>query len=405
MNLWIETTREDLLAIKAYLFSLDPVNKQSPEHDLAWYMSTRLAASACPRISDPGAISVPGRSTATKPTAAMSAVAAASATAAADRSMDFDEGGFVIALARTLVTRRTGLWLCEQGGVRKEVYTKHGVPAFVTSNLAGELLGEYLVKKRVINRSELDMALAVMPHFGGKLGDTLVGPTLLKWGTEEQKQEFLPGILKGQTSWCQGFSEPNSGSDLASLKTSAVLDGDEWVINGQKVWTTQGHNADYCFLLTRTDPDAPKHRGISYMLVPMKQDGIEVRGIVQPDGTIDRPKLGAIIFADAEARKRLEDILHPAVRDRERELVEQIAASDGSSIVITEAALLYETGGAERYDRMVVVTAAMSGILAGCNTVAVSQEAAQPVDGCPVPAAAVIERSEYERALRGSGVG
>jgi alkylation response protein AidB-like acyl-CoA dehydrogenase len=118
-------------------------------------------------------------------------------------------------------------------------------------------------------------------------GDTLVGPTLLQWGTEEQKKEFLPQILNGSMRWCQGFSEPNSGSDLASLKTEAVLDGEEWVINGQKVWTTQGHHADYCFLLTRTDKDAPKHKGISYLLVPMKQPGVEVRGIVQPDGTAE----------------------------------------------------------------------------------------------------------------------
>ena len=118
-------------------------------------------------------------------------------------------------------------------------------------------------------------------------GDTLVGPTLLQWGTEEQKREFLPKILRGETRWCQGFSEPDSGSDLASLQTSAVLDGDEWVINGQKVWTTQAYVADYCFLLTRTDPDAPKHQGISYLLVPMKQAGVEVRGITQPDGTAE----------------------------------------------------------------------------------------------------------------------
>ncbi len=132
-----------------------------------------------------------------------------------------------------------------------------------------------------------EFARAKAPMRGDFFGDTLVGPTILQWGTEEQKREFLPGILKGETRWCQGFSEPNSGSDLASLKTTAVLDGDEWVINGQKVWTTQGHHADYCFLLTRTDLDVKKHAGISYMLVPMKQEGIEVRGIVQPDGTAE----------------------------------------------------------------------------------------------------------------------
>jgi len=131
-------------------------------------------------------------------------------------------------------------------------------------------------------------------------GDTLVGPTILQWGSEEQKKEFLPRILNGTMRWCQGFSEPNSGSDLASLKCSAELDGDEWVINGQKVWTTGGHHADYCFLLTRTDPDAPKHKGISYLLVPMKQPGVEVRGIVQPDGTAE---FCEVFFTDARCPK------------------------------------------------------------------------------------------------------
>ena len=132
-----------------------------------------------------------------------------------------------------------------------------------------------------------EFANAKAPMRADFFGDTLVGPTLLQWGSEEQKKKFLPEILNGKMRWCQGFSEPNSGSDLASLKTEAVLDGDEWVINGQKVWTTQGHHADYCFLLTRTDKDAPKHKGISYLLVPMKQPGVEVRGIVQPDGTAE----------------------------------------------------------------------------------------------------------------------
>jgi len=145
-----------------------------------------------------------------------------------------------------------------------------------------------------------EFAKAKAPMRADFFGDTLVGPTILQWGTEEQKKEFLPKILSGQMRWCQGFSEPNSGSDLASLKTTAVLDGDEWVINGQKVWTTQGHHADYCFLLTRTDPDAPKHKGISYLLVPMKQPGVEVRGIVQPDGTAE---FCEVFFTEARCPK------------------------------------------------------------------------------------------------------
>lgn len=159
-----------------------------------------------------------------------------------------------------------GGWICatwpaEYGG--KGLSTLHGV-----------VLAEEFARARAPMRADF-------------FGDTLVGPTLLQWGTEEQKATFLPQILRGEIRWCQGFSEPNSGSDLASLATAAVLDGDEWVINGQKVWTTQGHHADYCFLLTRTDPAAPKHTGISYLLVPMRQDGVEVRGITQPDGTAE----------------------------------------------------------------------------------------------------------------------
>ena len=140
-----------------------------------------------------------------------------------------------------------------------------------------------MIENVVLNE---EFARAGAPMRADFFGDTLVGPTILRWGSEEQKQQFLPPIMKGEISWCQGFSEPNSGSDLASLKASAVLDGDEWVINGQKVWTTQAQYADYVFLLARTDPDAPKHKGISYLLVPMKQPGrIEVRPITQPDGS------------------------------------------------------------------------------------------------------------------------
>jgi len=145
-----------------------------------------------------------------------------------------------------------------------------------------------------------EFARAKAPMRADFFGDTLVGPTILQWGTEEQKKEFLPKIMRGQMRWCQGFSEPDSGSDLASLKTTAVLDGDEWVINGQKVWTTQAQFADYCFLLARTDPTAKKQAGISYLLVPMNQPGVEIRPIIQPDGTAE---FNEVFFSNARCPK------------------------------------------------------------------------------------------------------
>jgi alkylation response protein AidB-like acyl-CoA dehydrogenase len=140
--------------------------------------------------------------------------------------------------------------------------------------------GLSLLQQVVLNE---EFARAGAPLRADFFGDTLVGPTILQWGTEEQKQAFIPRILKGDIAWCQGFSEPDAGSDLAGLKTRAVLDGDEWVISGQKVWTTQAQYADYIFLLARTDPNVDKHAGISYLLVPMKQPGVEVRPIEQMD--------------------------------------------------------------------------------------------------------------------------
>jgi len=128
----------------------------------------------------------------------------------------------------------------------------------------------------------------------------MLAPVLMTFANAAQQEYFLPRILSGTDWWCQGYSEPGSGSDLASLSTSAVLDGDEWLINGQKVWTTGGHHADYCFLLTRTDPEASKHKGISYLLVPMRQPGVEVRGITQPDGTAE---FCEVFFTDARCPK------------------------------------------------------------------------------------------------------
>ncbi|HXH21174.1 MAG TPA: acyl-CoA dehydrogenase family protein [Dehalococcoidia bacterium] len=119
---------------------------------------------------------------------------------------------------------------------------------------------------------------------GTTMGVDRVGPTIILFGTEEQKAEFLPRIARDEITWCQGFSEPGAGSDLASLQTRAVQDGDDFIVNGSKIWTSNAQNADYMILLTRTDPDAPKHRGISYFLLDMKTPGITIRPLVQMTG-------------------------------------------------------------------------------------------------------------------------
>jgi len=124
-----------------------------------------------------------------------------------------------------------------------------------------------------------EFAEARAPQVGG-MGTSMIGPTLIIHGTEEQKKEHLSRILTGEVQWCQGFSEPGSGSDLASLQTRAVRDGDDYVINGQKIWTSAAQFAHWMFMLCRTDPDAPKHKGISYFLVDMKSPGVTVRPLI-----------------------------------------------------------------------------------------------------------------------------
>ncbi|MCE2485771.1 MAG: acyl-CoA dehydrogenase family protein [Desulfurellaceae bacterium] len=142
--------------------------------------------------------------------------------------------------------------------------------------------GDSDVMRQTIVNEELILARA--PGLIGASGLTMLGPTLLQCGTEQQKQRYLPTVLTAEEIWCQGYSEPGSGSDLASLRTRAELVGDEFIINGQKVWTSGAQFSDWMFCLVRTDPDAPKHRGISYVLIDMKTPGITVRPLVQMTG-------------------------------------------------------------------------------------------------------------------------
>ncbi len=139
----------------------------------------------------------------------------------------------------------------------------------------GTALRQWLVNEELAGRA---------PGIVGLLGVALVAPTLLAFGSEEQKRRFIPKLLSAEELWCPGYSEPDAGSDLASLRTRAIVEGDALVVQGQKIWTSNAHFADWMFALVRTDPEAPRHRGISYLLVPMRSPGITVRPLVQMTG-------------------------------------------------------------------------------------------------------------------------
>jgi alkylation response protein AidB-like acyl-CoA dehydrogenase len=154
------------------------------------------------------------------------------------------------------------------------------------------------VHKATIIRQEFGRARA--PGDMPGIGPSMLVPTLLERGEEWQKEKFVGPTIRGEVIWCQGYSEPGSGSDLASLQTRAELRGDEWVINGQKIWTSGAQVADYMFCLCRTEPDAPKHAGISYLLLSMKQPGIEVRPLKQMTGGAT---FNQVFFTDAKTPK------------------------------------------------------------------------------------------------------
>jgi len=156
------------------------------------------------------------------------------------------------------------------------------------------------VEERVVFHEEY--ARAEAPARVSHFGEELLGPTLIALGTDEQRKRFLPPIRRVEELWCQGYSEPGAGSDLASVSTSAVLDGDEWVVTGQKVWTSLAHVAQWCFAVVRTEPGSKRHAGLSYLLVPMDQAGVSVRPIEQLTGGSE---FNEVFFDGARTHKDL----------------------------------------------------------------------------------------------------
>ncbi|WP_020525648.1 acyl-CoA dehydrogenase family protein [Catelliglobosispora koreensis] len=147
-----------------------------------------------------------------------------------------------------------------------------------------------------------EYALAGAPARVAVVGEGLLAPTLIAFGTPAQQERFLPGIKNATEMWCQGYSEPGAGSDLASVATKGVLDGDEWVITGQKIWTSLAHVSDWCFVITRTEPGSKRHHGLSYLLVPMRQPGVTVRPIKQLTGTSE---FNEVFFDEARTARDL----------------------------------------------------------------------------------------------------
>ncbi len=175
--------------------------------------------------------------------------------------------------------REDASWLARAKAWQRKLYDAGYLALAWPKEYGGQAMDP--VRQSIVND---EMVRARAPYLAGGMGISMIGPTLITWGTEEQKQQYLQKILTAEEIWCQGYSEPGSGSDLASLKTRAEIVGDEFVVNGQKVWTSGAQYSDWMFCLVRTDPEAPKHRGISYILIDMHSPGITVRPLVQMTG-------------------------------------------------------------------------------------------------------------------------
>jgi alkylation response protein AidB-like acyl-CoA dehydrogenase len=185
-----------------------------------------------------------------------------------------------------------------EGKAWQKTLIKHGYTARTIPEAYGGFGAEPdILKSRIIAE---EFSHAGMNQGLGGQGISMLVPTLLELGTEQQKQQFIKPTIDGEMVWCQGYSEPGAGSDLASLRTSAVIDGDDWVINGQKIWTSTAHLADWIFCLVRTEPEAKKHHGISFLLFDMKTPGIEIRPLVDMTGAAN---FNEVFFTDVRVPK------------------------------------------------------------------------------------------------------
>ncbi len=203
----------------------------------------------------------------------------------------------------------------------QKLLIKHGYTArTIPADYGGHGAEPDILKSRIIAE---EFTEAGLPGGLSGQGISMLVPTLLEMGTEEQKQKYIPPTLRGEMIWCQGYSEPGSGSDLASLQTKAEIDGDDYVINGQKIWTSTAKQADMIFCLVRTEPDAPKHKGISYLLFSMDTPGIEVRPLVDMTGIAN---FNEVFFTDVRVPR------------------EQIVGEPGQGWFVANATLKHERG-------------------------------------------------------------